>query len=87
MPFHSGWSGPAKGFGYGGYYVGDNRYGHIGHQQDIGILRLENWMVWFPRKQQQLLVAGMRRSTEGCTLCQSTREQSREDRAEEQVFG
>jgi hypothetical protein len=33
MPFHPGWSGPTEGLGYGGYYVGDGCYGHVGHQQ------------------------------------------------------
>jgi hypothetical protein len=33
MHFHPGWSGPAQGFGHGGYYARDGCYGHIGHQQ------------------------------------------------------
>jgi hypothetical protein len=45
MPFHPGWSGPAEGFGYGGYYVRDGRYGCLGHQQDSGILGQGNRMV------------------------------------------
>jgi hypothetical protein len=49
MPFHLGWLGPAEGFGYGGYYTGDDRYGHVGHQQDSRILRQENRMVWNPK--------------------------------------
>jgi hypothetical protein len=39
MPFHPGWSGPAEDFGYSGYYAGDDRYRHVGHQQDSRILR------------------------------------------------
>jgi hypothetical protein len=49
MPFHLGWSGPAEGFVYGGYYAGDDRYGYVGHQQDNGILRQENQMVRNPK--------------------------------------
>jgi hypothetical protein len=45
MPFHLGWSGPTDGFGYGGFYVGDGRYGHIGHQQDRGATGQKNWIV------------------------------------------
>jgi hypothetical protein len=30
--FHPRWSGPTQDFGYGGYYTGDDRYGHVGHQ-------------------------------------------------------
>jgi hypothetical protein len=42
MHFHLGWSGPAQGFGYEGYYAGDGRYGHTGHQQDRRASRPEN---------------------------------------------
>jgi hypothetical protein len=49
MPFHPGWSGPIKGFGYGGYYVGDGRYRHVSHQQDSKILRHENRMIQNPK--------------------------------------
>jgi hypothetical protein len=31
MYFHLGWSGPVEGFGHGGYYIGDGRYGYISH--------------------------------------------------------
>jgi hypothetical protein len=34
MHFHPGWSGPTDGFGYKGYYAGDDRYGYVNHQQD-----------------------------------------------------
>jgi hypothetical protein len=44
-----GWSGLAGGFGYGGYYAGDGRYGHVSHQQDNWILRQENRMVRNPK--------------------------------------
>jgi hypothetical protein len=30
--FHPGWSEPTQGFGHRGYYTGDGRYGHLGHQ-------------------------------------------------------
>jgi hypothetical protein len=33
MHFHPGWSGPAQGFGHGGYYARDGCYRHINHQQ------------------------------------------------------
>jgi hypothetical protein len=49
MPFHQGWSGPDEGFVYRGYYVGDGRYGHVGHQQDSRIPRQENQMVRNPK--------------------------------------
>jgi hypothetical protein len=49
IPFHMGWSGLAGGFGYGGYYAGDGRYGHVSHQQDNWILRQENRMVRNPK--------------------------------------
>jgi hypothetical protein len=45
MPFHPGWSGPAKGFGYGGFYARDNCYRHVSHQQDRGALGKENWTI------------------------------------------
>jgi hypothetical protein len=32
MHFHPGWSGSVEGFGHGGYYVGDDHYGYVGHQ-------------------------------------------------------
>jgi hypothetical protein len=34
MHFHPGWLGPVEGYGHGGYYTRDNRYGSVGHQQD-----------------------------------------------------
>jgi hypothetical protein len=34
MHFDPGWSGPIDGFGHGGYYVGDDHYGYVSHQQD-----------------------------------------------------
>jgi hypothetical protein len=33
MQYHPGLSGPTQGSGHGGYYVGDNRYKHVSHQQ------------------------------------------------------
>jgi hypothetical protein len=42
MHFHLGWSGPAKGFGHGGYYTRDGCYIHIGHQQGKEALGQEN---------------------------------------------
>jgi hypothetical protein len=45
MYFHPGWSGPTQDFGHGGYYVGDNHYGHVGHQQDRKASSQENWIV------------------------------------------
>jgi hypothetical protein len=58
MHFHPGWSGPAEGFGHGGYYAGDNRYGYIVHQQDkkTGQSRMPNWIIRFSRRQQLFLV-------------------------------
>jgi hypothetical protein len=58
MPFHLGWSGPKHGFGHGGYYAGDDLYGHVGHQQDRKTRqsKMPNQTIWFPRKQQQHLV-------------------------------
>jgi hypothetical protein len=49
MHFHLGWLGPSKGFGQGGYYARDDRYGSVGHQQDERTLRQENWMVQNPK--------------------------------------
>jgi hypothetical protein len=34
MHFHSGWLGCTQGFCHRGYYVEDDHYGHVGHQQD-----------------------------------------------------
>jgi hypothetical protein len=45
MHFHPGWSGPTQGFDHGGYYVGDGRYRHIGHQQSRGASGQENRTV------------------------------------------
>jgi hypothetical protein len=45
MHFHLGWLGPTQGFDQGGYYIGDGRYRHIGHQQDIGSSGQENQIV------------------------------------------
>jgi hypothetical protein len=39
MHFHLGWPGPVEGFGHRGYYAGDDRYIHAGHQQDMRALR------------------------------------------------
>jgi hypothetical protein len=36
---------PAEGFGYGGFYAGDGRYGHVGHQHDRGATGQENRTV------------------------------------------
>jgi hypothetical protein len=46
MHFHPGWSGPAEGFGHGGYYTGDDHDGSVGHQQDRKAPRQENQIVW-----------------------------------------
>jgi hypothetical protein len=46
MHFHSGWLGPTQCFGHEGYYAGDDRYRHIGHQQDRRALGQENRIVW-----------------------------------------
>jgi hypothetical protein len=43
--FHPGWSRPTQGFGHGGYYAGDGRYEHVGHQQGRGASGLKNWIV------------------------------------------
>jgi hypothetical protein len=43
--FHPGWSGPIEGFGHGGYYTRDGRYGSVGHQQDRKASRQENQTV------------------------------------------
>jgi hypothetical protein len=32
--FHPRRSGSTKGFGHGGYCIGDGRYGYVSHQQD-----------------------------------------------------
>jgi hypothetical protein len=45
MHFNPGWAGPTEGFGHGGYYVGDGRYGSVGHQQDRRAPRQENQTV------------------------------------------
>jgi hypothetical protein len=45
MHLHLGWLGLTKGFGHGGYYTGDDRYGSVGHQQDMKTQRKENWPV------------------------------------------
>jgi hypothetical protein len=45
MHFHLGCSGPAKGFGHGSYYVGDDRYGSVGYQQDRKDPRQENQTI------------------------------------------
>jgi hypothetical protein len=45
MHFHPGWSGPTQGFDHGGYYVGDDRYKHVGHQHDRMASRQENQTV------------------------------------------
>jgi hypothetical protein len=42
MHFHPGWSGPAEGFGYERYYVGDSHYRYVGHQQDRRTTEQEN---------------------------------------------
>jgi hypothetical protein len=49
MHFHPGWSGPAQGFGYEGYYAGDGRYGYTGHQQDWRASGQENRIVQNPK--------------------------------------
>jgi hypothetical protein len=45
MHFHSRWSRPTQGFGHGGYYIGDGRYRHVGHQQGRKASGQENWTV------------------------------------------
>jgi hypothetical protein len=42
---HPGWLGPAQGFGHEGYYIGDDRYRHNGHQQDRKASGQENQTV------------------------------------------
>jgi hypothetical protein len=53
MHFHLRWSILAEDFGHRGYYVGDDGYRYVGHQQDSRTPRQENRMVHLPRKQQQ----------------------------------
>jgi hypothetical protein len=43
--FHPRWSGPAQGFSHGGYYTGDDCYGHISHQQGREASGQENWTI------------------------------------------
>jgi hypothetical protein len=43
--FHPRRSGSTKGFGHGGYCIGDGRYGYVSHQQDRKTLGQENWIV------------------------------------------
>jgi hypothetical protein len=45
MHFHPERLRPTQGFVHGGYYAGDGRYGHIGHQQDKRVSEQENWIV------------------------------------------
>jgi hypothetical protein len=45
MHFHPGWSIPFESFGHIGYFIGDDRYGSVTHQQDRRILRQEKRMV------------------------------------------
>jgi hypothetical protein len=45
MHFHPGWSGPTEGFGYRGYYTGDDNYRYVGHQQDRRTSGQENRIV------------------------------------------
>jgi hypothetical protein len=45
MHFHPGWSGPTEGFGYRGYYIGDDNYRYVGHQQDRRTSGQENRIV------------------------------------------
>jgi hypothetical protein len=49
MHFHLGWSGPARGFGHGGYYVEDDCYEGVGHQEERRAPRQENRMVRNPK--------------------------------------
>jgi hypothetical protein len=49
MHFHPGWLGPAEGFQHGIYYIGDDRYGSVDHQQDRRSPSQENRMVWNPK--------------------------------------
>jgi hypothetical protein len=47
LPMHlqPRWSGPTDGFGHGGYYAGDGRYGYVDHLQDRRTPRQDNQMV------------------------------------------
>jgi hypothetical protein len=45
MHFHPRWSGPVEGFGHGGCYIREDRYGSVGHQQDRKASRQKNWTV------------------------------------------
>jgi hypothetical protein len=47
--FQPRWSGPTDGFGHGGYYAGDGRYGYVDHLQDRRTPRQDNQMVWNPK--------------------------------------
>jgi hypothetical protein len=46
MHFYSGWSGPTQGFDHGGYYAGDDRYEHVGHQQGRRASGHKKWTLW-----------------------------------------
>jgi hypothetical protein len=45
MHFHLGWSVPTQDFGHVGYYAGDRRSEHVGHQQHIKASEQENQTV------------------------------------------
>jgi hypothetical protein len=94
MPFHPGWLGLAEGFGYGGYYIGDGYYEHVGCQKDIRILGQENWMVQNPKSDdpvsQEATTAPGRWHEQDALKDRPSVDQlegSREDRGEERVFG
>jgi hypothetical protein len=43
--FHRGWSGPASGFGHGGYYTHYDHQRSVGQLQNRGGDRQENWVA------------------------------------------
>jgi hypothetical protein len=43
--FYPGWLGPTQGFDHGGYYIRDDRYRSVGHQQERKASRQKNWTV------------------------------------------
>jgi hypothetical protein len=54
MHFHLEWSGPARGFGHGGYHAGDNRYGSVSQHQDRRSQGQQNWTVQNPKPNRPL---------------------------------
>jgi hypothetical protein len=45
MHFHPGWIAPTEGFDHRSYYIGDDCYGYVGHQQDRRASGQENRIV------------------------------------------